>query len=161
TARVEQASRNEARGRGAPTAPESEGPESRNGTGRSGTDLRRLVGVEKLWVRYESEPLWLVQDAGRDEHSLSCSLNFKWPDPSSQCEPAGPEETQRILNQLTEVYEAMCVKTRVVTSRIRVDQASFTGWLSYPSVERAGAAYRLLQGLLGTHGFSVKQWNRD
>src|SRR5947209_1238675 len=61
--RVEQASRNEANGRSAPPRPEPAPRQSRNGASRNGTpDPRRLVGVEKLWVRYESEPLWLLQD---------------------------------------------------------------------------------------------------
>ncbi len=123
------------------------------------------VGVERLSVRYEAEPHWLVADASRAEHSLSCSLNFKWPDMASvsalASNPALGPEGERLLGRLAEVFEAMCLKTQVVTSRIRVNENSFSGWLSYPSVERASAAYRLLHGMLKSHGFEIKQWSRD
>ncbi|SIO08714.1 DnaJ domain-containing protein [Singulisphaera sp. GP187] len=166
TARLEQASRRvteaEARSRSprpesATTAAQNEHEEAPN----QPTDPRRRVGVEKLWVRYESEPLWLIQDPMRDEHSLSCSLNFKWPDPSFERVPVESAEVEPILNQLAGVFEAMCGKTTVDTSRIRINDDSFTGWLSYSSGEKAVAAYQLLQEMLLSYGFAVRKWDRD
>ena len=124
-------------------------------------DPKRRVGVEKLWVRYESEPLWLLQDSIREEHSLSCSLNFKWPDPSSERVPVGAAEVEQILNQLAGVFETMCSKTTVDTSRIRINDDTFTGWLRYSSVQKASAAYRLLHGMLTNYGFTIQKCDRE
>ncbi|AGA30494.1 J domain-containing protein [Singulisphaera acidiphila] len=164
TARLELASRrvteSEMRSRSPRTAPTAAQNEPEGATNPS-VDPKRRVGVEKLWVRYESEPLWLIQDPMRDEHSLSCSLNFKWPDPSCERVPVETAELERILNQLAGVFEAMCGKTTVDTSRIRINDDSFTGWLSYSSGEKAAAAYQLLQGMLTNEGFAVQKWDRD
>lgn len=164
TARLEQASRRveeaEARSRSPWPAPTA----TRDGNDAAPNrpmDPKRRVGVEKLWVRYESEPLWLIQDPMRDEHSVSCSLNIKWPDPSFERVPVEAEEVERILHQLAGVYESMCRKTTVDTSRIRINEDSFTGWLSYSSGAKAAAAYQLLQGMLSNDGFSVQKWDRD
>jgi hypothetical protein len=164
TARVERASRtgSESESPFAPPRPQPSATETRrNGGAKGPIDPKRRVGVEKLWVRYEAEPLWLRHDLSPDDHSLSCSINFKWPDPTSERVPVEPAEVERILGQLAGVFESMCVKTSVVTSRIRVNENSFTGWLSYSSVERASAAYRLLHGILTGLEFGVNQWNRD
>lgn len=166
TARVEQASRTVSESE-SPFAPPRPRPQPaptetrRNGAAKRPADPRRRVGIEKLWVRYESEPFWLRHELAPDDHSLSCSLNFKWPDPTLERAAVDPAEVERILGQLASVFEAMCVKTSVDTSRIRVNEDSFTGWLSYCSVERAAAAYRLLNGMLVDLEFGVNQWNRD
>jgi hypothetical protein len=164
TARVEQASRTQSESESpfAPPRPQPSATETRgNGGAKHPVDPNRRVGIEKLWVRYESEPLWLRNDFSPDDHSLSCSLNFKWPDPTLERVHVDPPEVERILGQLAGVFETMCVKTNVDTSRIRINENSFTGWLSYSSVERASAAYRLLHGLLVGLEFGVNQWNRD
>lgn len=161
TARVDQASRVESKGR---TAHPSNGREEENGhaaEAKATVDPAHIVGVERLSVRYEAEPLWLINDTKVEENSLSCSLNFRWPDPAAPSGVASSSEGERILGRLTEVFEGMCLKTQVVTSRIRVNENSFTGWLSYPSLERASAAYRLLHGMLTAQGFTIKQWSRD
>lgn len=164
TARLEQASRrvteSETRARTPHSATAAPHPE-REETAHRPTDPKRRVGVEKLWVRYESEPNWLIQDPLRDEHSLSCSLNFKWPDPSFARVPMEAGEIEQILNQLAGVFEAMCSKTTVDTSRIRINDDSFTGWLSYSSGEKGIAAYELLEEMLTTRGFAVQKWDRD
>jgi hypothetical protein len=125
------------------------------------TDPALVVGIEKLAVRYEAEPLWLMQGASREEQCLSYSINFKWPDPSNPSAAAGLADVLPLLGRLTEVFEVMCLQTKVATSRIRVGERSFSGWLSYNSVERAATASRRLLELLDAGGFGVKQWNRD
>lgn len=169
TARVEQAIRSESERDSARTsAPgSSRSPFSEaagNGQGNAGAvaDSSRLVGVEMLWVRYESEPFWLRQDPSKEDPSLSCSLNFRWPDPTfAEPVPVARLDVEPILGQLASVFEALCVKTSVATSRIRVNDDSFSGWLSYPTVERAAAAYRLLHDELVDRNFAVNPLNRE
>lgn len=162
TERVARAAESEAghNGRAAGTDNGPFGPQS--GDQRNGqTDPALVVGIEKLVVRYEAEPLWLVQGASREDQCLSYSLNFKWPDPSNLSSAAELDDAVPILGRLTEVFEVMCLQTKVATSRIRVGEQSFSGWLSYNSVERAATAGRRLLELLDAGGFGVKQWSRD
>ncbi|WP_406701043.1 J domain-containing protein [Singulisphaera sp. Ch08] len=164
TARLELASRtvNEAESQFRSPRPETNEhqPEPAGDPNRP-LDPKRRVGVEKLWVRYEPDPLSLFQDTTGDEHSLSCSLNFKWPDPSFAREPIESAEAEQVLTQLVGVFEAMCSKTTVDTSRIRINDDSFTGWLGYSTAEKAVEAYRLLHGMLTNYGFVIQKWDRD
>jgi len=169
TARVEQAIRSESeadtlRAAASASARSPFAEAASNGQNGAGAvvDASRHVGVEMLWVRYESEPFWLRQDPSREDSSLSCSLNFRWPDPHlAEPVPVALLDVEPVLGQLASVFEALCVKTSVATSRIRVNDDSFSGWLSYLTVEQAAAAYRLLFDELTDRNFAVNPLNRE
>src|SRR5262249_51126398 len=53
----------------------------RQGVHDPSADPAKVVNVEQLWVRFEVDHLWLLQDGSREDRFLSCSLNVSWPEP--------------------------------------------------------------------------------
>jgi hypothetical protein len=185
TARVVQATQAEYRGRPeAPRRPSPSGPEAASASASSSAstagarmrpqadavrpgvrdavhDPTKVVGVEKLWVRYEVDHVWLLQDGSREDRFLSCSLNISWPEPehASQAEtiPHGPET----LARLKEVFDDVHIHTPVINSRCKVEDHRFQGWLSYPNSQLAWSAFNKLHEALNARGLSVRQWTRD
>jgi hypothetical protein len=161
--RVSRATRVEVGGRPmTPRAPRAGAETSRARDCTCPPDPRRLVAVEKLWVRHEVEHVWLLQDGPRDDSFLSCCLHLSWPDPAhAGAEAVGVPDAERSLRLLAEVFDEMCARTRVVTTRRQAEGDRFSAWLSYGDAPSACAALRLLKGALHGRGFDVKQWNRD
>jgi hypothetical protein len=124
-------------------------------------DPTKVVDVEKLWVRFEVDHLWLLQDGSREDRFMSCCLNISWPEPelASRAETiAGGEET---LRKLTEAFEEVHIRTPAINSRCKVEEHKFQGWLSYSSTQLAWGAFNKLHEELNARGLSVKQWTRD
>ena len=124
----------------------------------------RIVGVELLCVRYlwdDAEYLWLTQRAPDEDRFLSCNLNMSWPDQGT-AEAAGPSATTAsIVAALHDVFDQMIITTRVVTSRSRVEDDRFAGWLAYSNFDRAWKAVSTLHELLSRTGSGMRQWSRD
>ncbi len=124
-------------------------------------DPAKVVHVEKLWIRYEVDHLWLLQEGKGEDRFLSCCLNISWPGPELASRAAslpGAEETLRALQQ---VFEEVHLHTPVINSRCDMEDHKFTGWLSYPSTQLAWKAFNKLHEELNARGLSVKQWTRD
>jgi hypothetical protein len=153
-------------------APRGAGASSASGTKPSTESIRpgvrdavhdptKVVDVEKLWVRFEVDHLWLLQDGSREDRFMSCCLNISWPEPelASQAEtiPGGAET----LAKLTEAFQEVHIRTPVINSRCKVDDSRFQGWLSYSSTQLAWSAFNKLHEELNARGLSVKQWTRD
>ena len=100
----------------------------------------RVVAVELLCVRYlwdDADFLWLTQRAPDEDRFLSCSLNLSWPDQEAASRPTSHDETALVLATLQDAFDQMIVNTRVVTSRSRVEDDRFNGWLAYSNFDRA------------------------
>ncbi len=65
------------------------------------------------------------------------------------------------LNALGAAFQAMCLETDDSSSGSKVEHHQFSGWLSYPDIRRAMAAFEHLQKNLHARGLSVRQWTRD
>src|SRR5262249_51381907 len=96
TARVVQATQAECRNRPSPAQASASGTTGsarsqadaqaphhdetvRSGVSDAARDPTRVVEVEKLWVRFEVDHLWLLHDGSNEDRFLSCSLNISWP----------------------------------------------------------------------------------
>ena len=55
----------------------------------------------------------------------------------------------------------MIITTRVVTSRSRVEDDRFAGWLSYSNFDRAWKSVNTMHELLRSRGLGLRQWSRD
>jgi hypothetical protein len=120
-----------------------------------------VVDVERLSVRYQADHVWLITNRSNDQHLLSCCLNLSWPAPELRVNPSSIEGADETLKALGEVVDELLVRSRATSSRATVVDGRFTGWLSYPNVDRAAAAFGKLRELLHARGLSVNQWSRD
>jgi hypothetical protein len=124
-------------------------------------DPTRLVDVELLLLRFPLDgPLdYLTRPA--DERNLSCCLNVSWPSRRPGRAPRTPGEAAPIASKLARAFAPLPRKTRAVASRSRSEEGRFDAWLSYPTAERAWAAFQVLHRALRKHGLGVDQWSRE
>jgi hypothetical protein len=142
------------------------GPRTRDETVRPGvsdavSDPTRVVDIEKLWVRYEVDHLWLMHEGKSDDRFLSCCLNISWPDPELASRAASIPGADEILLDLKEAFEEVHIHTPVVNSSCQIEDHKFQGWLSYSSTQLVWKAFNKLHEELNARGLSVKQWTRD
>jgi hypothetical protein len=124
----------------------------------------RLVAVELLCVRYlwdDADYLWLTQKVPDDERFLSCNVNLSWPDQDAAARSMSHDEVAQVLATLQEVFDKITVETRVVTSRCRVEDERFGGWLAYSNFDRAYKAVNTLHEILKSRGLGMREWSRD
>ena len=149
-----------------PLRPRSAGDDWTNETVRPGPrdqvdDPSRLVDVERLTIRHQADQVWLITDRSSSQYFLSCCLNVTWPDPDLKVVPSTIDGAEGVLRDLDGILETLCLKSRALSSRATVVDGRFAGWVSYPNVERASAAFARLRDLLHAKGLGVKQWSRD
>ncbi len=124
----------------------------------------RIVAVEHLCVRYlwdDASYLWLGQGVPDDQRFLSCSLNLSWPDAARLDRDLPIADGARILSALSEIFDSMILSTRVVSSRSRIEDDRFSGWLSYSSFDRSWKAVQSLHSSLRARGLGLRHWSRD
>jgi DnaJ domain len=130
----------------------------------SDVEPAQLVALELLCVRYlwdDADYLWLTQRVPDEERFLSCSLNLSWPDQTSLA-GAGPiSDHAATITILQEIFDHMIITSRAVSSRARVEDDRFGGWLSYSSFDRAWKAVTTIHELLRSRGLGLRQWSRD
>jgi hypothetical protein len=124
-------------------------------------DPARVVDVEKLWIRYEIDHVWLLHEGSSEERFLSCCLNISWPDPSLASRAESLPDAEEILKKLTEAYDVVRRKIKVTGAWSEVQDHQFQGWLSYAGTQLAWNAFNKLHQELNDRGLSVKQWTRD
>jgi curved DNA-binding protein CbpA len=135
----------------------------RPGSDDKNVDPTKLVDVEKLWIRFEVEHIWILQEAAgpHDERFLSCSLNIAWPDDALAAQAASIPHAEVTLRDLTEVFDKVSAQTGAASAHRKVEDHTFAGWLSYTNVDRAWEAFKQLRDALHARGLGVKQWTRD
>lgn len=124
-------------------------------------DLSQLIDVEILWCRFAVADLFELVGGSEEDQNLSGSINLTWPSAEHPEAAADPAVADEILRKLDHVFDDMRVQTRVVSSRCKRDANRFTGWLSYPSGDRAWKAFKVLHESLKARGLGVRQWTRD
>lgn len=124
-------------------------------------DPSKIVDVEILWCRFAMADLFELVGASDEDQNLSGSINLTWPSAEHQHVADDPSVADDVLRKLDHVFDDMRVQTRVVSSRCKRDANHFTGWLSYPSGDRAWKAFRVLHEALKARGLGVRQWTRD
>ena len=102
-------------------------------------DPARVVDVEKLWVRYEVDHIWLLQGDAHESRFVSCCLNIIWPSSLVQRRDED-HDVGDLPREVGEVFDEMCLGTRVVSSRSQVEDGRFAGWLSYANAGLANTA---------------------
>jgi len=142
-------------------SPADSGETVRPGVRERAVDPSRVVDVEKLTIRYEAEHVWLITESASEQRILSCCLNITWPDPGLGVPPTTIPNAEEILRGLGELFDALCVQSRVQSSRSAVVDGRFTGWVSYTNLDRVSAAFTLYREMLHTIGLVVSQWSRD
>jgi hypothetical protein len=159
-------------GNGARTSPGSEEgtahrpPAAEPGRARRGVRDQvagpaKLVEVEMLLIRFETEsPLGLLAESAEDR-SLSCSLNIGWPIPDLPGDATRFPGAERTLAALAQIFESMTTKTRAVSASCTIDEGRFNGWLSYTTAARAEEAFQFFRKSLADHGLGVEQWVRE
>lgn len=124
-------------------------------------DPARVVDVEKLWVRREVSGVWLLRDALGSDRFLSCTLNVTWPSEEHEAEARALDDPAPLLEDLADVFTQMQSLSGAVSANSQREDGHFSGWLSYPSLNKATIAFRELHHALRTRGFSVRSWTRD
>jgi curved DNA-binding protein CbpA len=128
------------------------------------TPRARLVAVELLCIRYlwdDADFLWLTQRAPDEDRFLSCSLNISWPDQDAALRPMSHDDGAMVLTALQDAFDQMIINTRVVSSRSRVEDDRFGGWLAYSNFDRAFKSLGALHDLFLSRGLGMRQWSRD
>jgi hypothetical protein len=124
-------------------------------------DPRRIVDVEILWLRYPVADLFELVAEDAEDRNLSGTVNIIWPSATAAGLTTQPSDAAEVLRRLDDVFDDMRTKTRVVSSRCQRDAGRFSGWLSYPSGQRAWDSFKVLHDLLKARGLGVRQWTRD
>jgi hypothetical protein len=127
-------------------------------------DPSHIVAVEHLCVRYlwdEADYLWLTQRVPDADRFLSCNLNLVWPDPAWIQAPGADFDRTPILATLHEAFDLLIINTRAVTSRSRIEDDRYAGWISYSNFDRSWKAVNALHQFLQAHGLGIRQWSRD
>jgi len=143
-----------------PTADAADG-RVRRGYRDKDADPERTVEVELLLLRFEvTDPMELLSRPAEDR-LLSCSLNVCWPSRSATAPP--PEVAGPALHFLAEAFDAAATagRSRPISARSHVDGGRFAGWLSFPTVARAEAAFETFHAELNRRGLFVAQSIRD
>jgi len=55
----------------------------------------------------------------------------------------------------------LIINTRAVSSRSRVDDDRFAGWISYSNFDRSWKAVNTFHQFLQSRGLGLRQWSRD
>ncbi len=124
----------------------------------------RLIAVELLCVRYlwdQAAYLWLDQKSSDDDRFLSCSLNVAWPDPAAGRIDVPEAERAEILAALDDPFDKLATATRAANSQHHVQDDAFTGWLAYPSFDKAWGSVQQVRKALNARGLGIRQWSRD
>jgi DnaJ domain len=144
--------------------PERHTESARAGISDHETPRSRIVAVELLCIRYlwdNADYLWLTQRVPDEDRFLSCNLTMSWPDESDASRALSHDEGAQMLASLQEIFDHMTVSTRVVTSRSRIEDDQFSGWLAYSNFDRAYKAVGTLHETLKSRGLGMRQWSRD
>ena len=88
-------------------------------------------------------------------------MNIEWPDQDAASRPTSHDEAAEILTALQGAFDHMVVNTRVVSSRSRVEDDKFLGWLAYSNFDRAFKAVNMLHEALHARGLGMREWSRD
>ena len=124
----------------------------------------RLVAVELLCIRYlwdDADYLWLTQRVPDEDRFLSCNLTMSWPDENGAARSLSHDEHETIQASLKETFDHVTVATRVVSSRSRLLDDQWSGWLAYSNFDRAYKAVGVLHETLKSRGMGMRQWSRD
>jgi DnaJ domain len=128
------------------------------------TPRARLVAVELLCIRYiwdDVDYLSITQRVPDEDRFLSCNLNIEWPDQEAAARPMSHEQAAEITATLQEVFDQLSVATRAVSTRSRVEDDRFLGWLAYSNFDRAYKAVGKLHESLRARELGMREWSRD
>jgi hypothetical protein len=124
----------------------------------------RIVAAELFCVRYlwdDADYLWLTQGVPDEERFLSCNLILMWPDPTWNDKDGPQFDRSANLVLLQDIFDHLIINARAVSSRSRVDDDRFAGWISFSNFDRSWKSVNTLHQSLLSHGRGLRQWSRD
>ena len=96
-----------------------------------------------------------------EDRFLSCSLNVVWPNPALPGPPIHGGGGREVLEVPGGCVRDDAIKSHAVSSGSKIEDQQFTGWLSYPDIQRSTDAFARLQKELHARGLAVNKWSRD
>ncbi len=118
------------------------------------------VEAEIVWIRYEGSPLPPAQ-AQETAMTLSVCLVISWPQASLVKHSSDFPESAEVLRVVIQAFDHLKAQPAAIDSRSRIEDGRFVGWLSYPNVLQAEAAFHSLQGELQLHQLGIDLTTRD
>jgi curved DNA-binding protein CbpA len=122
----------------------------------------RTIDVELVWIRFElAGDLKDRAQEGLAATTLSVCMILSWPRTSLVKHEAQFPDAADTLRILIESFEQLRGQEHVVSSRSRIEDGQFVGWLSYPNVLQAEAGFQLLRDTISSHGLRLSLRTRD
>jgi hypothetical protein len=122
----------------------------------------RTIDIELVWIRFELESA--LKERHHEEPAattLSVCLVISWPCTSLVRHAAQFPDAAEKLRLVIETFEDLRGREQVLSSRSRIEDGQFVGWLSYPDVVQAEAGFQRLQETLATHDLRSRLRTRD
>ncbi len=119
------------------------------------------LDAELVWIRFE------LADRAPELHeepaatTLSVCLVITWPRTALVRHAPGFPDAAEKLRLVIETFGELRGQERALSSRSRIEDGQFVGWLSYPNVLQAETAFQHLQKSLEAHAMRVTLHTRD
>jgi hypothetical protein len=133
----------------------------------------RTIEADLIWVRFaiggedgggEDEPPASRSPAGTvDDTTLSVCLVVTWP-PADSLDRVGAAASAvdaESLRAMIAIFDRLKEQVPVLSSRSRIEDGRFVGWLSFPDVLRAQDAFHALRDAAVAAGFSINLQTRQ
>jgi curved DNA-binding protein CbpA len=122
----------------------------------------RTVDAELVWIRCEGSPIPL---AGLEKQpvamTLSVCLVISWPQVALVKRSTDIPGAADLLRDIIQAFDHLKGQAGVIDTRSRIEDGQFVGWLSYPSVLQAEAAFQALHDELVLHELGINLRTRD
>jgi hypothetical protein len=118
------------------------------------------VEAELVWIRWEGS-IRDASGAGPGAMTLSVCLVVCWPRAALVRRSADVPGAAEALRAVIQAFEHLKAQPSVIGARSRIEDGQFVGWLSYPSVLQAEAAFHALRDELEVYKLGVGLRTRD
>lgn len=116
----------------------------------------RQVNVELHWFRFDTDGREATPDRELEDTTLSVCLLISWPPMPLADHPEAIPGSAEILRNLIRNFERLQEESPRVSSRSRIEDGRFVGWVSYPDVLKAELAVEFLREALKTDDLRLR-----
>jgi hypothetical protein len=122
----------------------------------------QTVEVELIWIRFAfTDTPRAPLDQNEAQTTLSVCMVISWPRASLVARAVLFPDASETLRNVIGSFEHSRGQELVLSSRSRIEDGQFVGWLSYPDVVRAMIGYESLKDALSAHQIQVELRTRD
>jgi hypothetical protein len=147
---------------GGEASPEQDRPGYRSGGVPPSQAELCTVDVELIWLRFEfTAPTGARPEPETADSTLSVCMAISWPRASLVERAAEHPDSPATLRSVIETFEGLRDQGTILTSRSRIEDGQFVGWLSYPDVVQSILGFEALRDALALHEFQLKLRTRD